>query len=191
MSGCIAIAEDDPIQQDVLSTTLESAGYTTLTFSNAESLIARLDSATQQPDLALLDIGLPGMSGLAAADWIQNNTAVPCIVITGDDQAASVEQAISAGAFAYIVKPLDADHLMPQIRTVMARHAEQRQLQSRRTQLELALQTDRGVSVAIGILMHALQIDEAAAFERLRAKARASRTPIATLAQAIVERRTP
>jgi two-component system, response regulator PdtaR len=191
MSACIAIAEDDPIQQDVLSTTLESAGYTTLVFSNAESLIARLDSRAPQPDLALLDIGLPGMSGLAAADWIQNNTAIPCIVITGDDQATSVEQAISAGAFSYIVKPLDAEQLMPQIRTVMARHAERQRLQSQREQLELALQTDRSVSLAIGILMHALQIDENAAFERLRAEARANRKPITALAQAIVARRAP
>ncbi|GAB4058283.1 ANTAR domain-containing response regulator [Uliginosibacterium sediminicola] len=178
-SESILVVEDDAIMQDILCTTLSQAGWRCISAYKAEEALDKLNA---EPDIALLliDLGLPGMSGLELAAAVQKKYKLPFIVLTVDDEDGKVSDAIKAGAMSYLTKPFDTAQLPPIVRTTLARHKDVRQLES-------ALQADRSVSVAIGILMHSKAMSEQSAFNHLRQEARAKRQALGGVAQKIIK----
>jgi two-component system, response regulator PdtaR len=179
----ILVVEDDPIMQDILCTTLSQAGWHCLSSFSAEDALDKL-SADPGICLLLIDLGLPGMSGLELAAAMQKQHKLPFIVLTADDEDSKIADAIKAGAMSYLTKPLDTAQLPPIVLTTLARHKDVRQL-------ETALQANRSVSVAVGILMQRQAMSEQSAFNHLRQQARAKRQALDGMAQKIIKEFSP
>lgn len=121
----IMLIEDSPAYRKVITRTLDSESDINLTsqFGTAEIALRNLGkaNATDSPDLILLDLNLPGMSGLEALPWIQKYTPdTKVIVLTQSDQEADIVAAISQGASGYMLKSNTLDQLTDGIRNVMS-----------------------------------------------------------------------
>lgn len=106
--GSILFVDDDPFFRDLASSTLDEAGHRVQLAENGEQALALL--ARQPFDLVVLDLALPGKSGFEVLEEIRTTlqkTDVPVIVITGNDDAASVERAFEIGATSFLAKPLN------------------------------------------------------------------------------------
>ena len=174
----ILLVDDDPILLDYLATVLRHAGHHPIpAASGAEALqrVAEHESAEPPIALALLDINMPGMSGLDLARRLKDYTQVPFMFLSSVDDAQTARQAASHGAVGYLVKPVDAQHLLPALEAALARADEILQLRRTEANLNAALAAGRETSLAVGLLMARFQTDRDTAFEVLRDHARSNR----------------
>lgn len=124
MSKRILIVDDDALMRKSLAITLGQQGYTTMSAESAEA--ALLLVRTTQPDLILLDIGLPGMDGLEALRTIRQQLAnIPVIFVTARRRELDEIVGLELGADDYITKPFDLDVLMAHIKAVLRRQTLQ------------------------------------------------------------------
>lgn len=183
-SATLLLADDDAPSLRLLSLCLKSAGYATIeTRSGQEAVQLAIE---KQPDLAILDINMPGMNGTEAARLIRRETDVPFIFLSAHDESAIVRQAVEEGALGYLVKPIELPRIVPTVQTALSRANELHRLRESEANLATALSVGRETSIAIGLIMERYRLDQNAAFEALRAKARAQRRKIADLAEEIV-----
>jgi response regulator NasT len=187
----ILLVDDDTLLLDYIATVLQHAGYDTIgAASAAEALqrIAEREAAHQAPGfaLALLDITMPGMSGLDLARRLKDHTDVPFMFLSSVDDADTARQAASHGAVGFVVKPVDAARLLPAFESGLARADEIRQLRRTEANLNAALAAGRETSLAVGLLIARYQTDRDVAFEVLRDHARAQRRKINEVAEQIV-----
>jgi response regulator NasT len=187
----ILLVDDDTLLLDYLATVLQQAGYDTVgAASAAEALqrIAERDAAYQEHGfaLALLDITMPGMSGLDLARRLKDHTEVPFMFLSSVDDAETARQAASHGALGFVVKPVEAVRLLPAFEAALARADEIRQLRRTEANLNAALAAGRETSLAVGLLMARYQTDRNTAFEVLRDHARAGRRKVNEVAEQIV-----
>ncbi|WP_426209950.1 ANTAR domain-containing response regulator [Massilia sp. TWP1-3-3] len=180
----ILVVDDDPLLLTFLTEVIGYAGYDTVTASCAEEALAVI--ATGEPDLALLDITMPGMSGLELAARLKADTSVPFMFLSAVDDSESARQAAAHGAVGYLVKPVDAARLMPAFEAGLARADDIRQLRRTEVNLNAALVAGRETSVAVGLLMGKFQTDRNTAFEVLRDHARSSRRKINEVADQLL-----
>lgn len=184
-SATILIAEDEPASRRLLATCLRQAGYQTLEAASGEEAL-RL-AAEKSPDLAILDIMMPGMKGTEAAERLRRDTGVPFIFLSALDESDIVQQAVEAGALGYLVKPLNVPQLAPAIRAALERAEELRRLRAAESNLAAALAVGRSTSIAIGILMERHGLSQQQAFDLLKSSARASRRKVVELADQLVQ----
>jgi response regulator NasT len=187
----ILLVDDDTLLLDYLATVLQQAGYDTVgAASAAEALqrIAERDAAYQEHGfaLALLDITMPGMSGLDLARRLKDHTEVPFMFLSSVDDAETARQAASHGALGFVVKPVEAGRLLPAFEAALARADDIRQLRRTEANLNAALAAGRETSLAVGLLMARYQTDRNTAFEVLRDHARAGRRKVNEVAEQIV-----
>jgi two-component system, response regulator PdtaR len=124
----ILIADDETIIRLDLRGLLEAAGYEV---REARDGAEAVDLAQAwNPDLAVLDARMPGLDGIEAARRINANRPVPVILLTAYSDRGTIERAIGAGIFAYLVKPFSESDLVPAIELAWGRHADW--LESRR-----------------------------------------------------------
>ena len=180
----ILIVDDDPLLLAFLAEVIGHAGYDTVSASSAEEALSVV--AAGEPDLALLDITMPGMSGLDLAARLKANTSVPFMFLSAVDDAESARQAAAYGAVGYLVKPVDAARLMPAFEAGVARADDIRQLRRTEVNLNAALAAGRETSLAVGLLMCKFQTDRNTAFEVLRDHARSSRRKINEVADQLL-----
>lgn len=180
----ILIVEDDPLVLAMLAEGLEMSGYAVATAVSGENALALFD--TIQPDLVVMDICLPGMSGIETVRQLREKSDLPVIFLTALNQDEATHEAIRAGAHIYVVKPISLKQLVPMIETALARAADLRKLRESGDNLVTALRQSRDVSIAIGILIERHNISGEEAFERLRKHARSTRRRIAELAAGII-----
>lgn len=119
MSKHILLVDDDDLLRRSLEFTLNQAGYRTSQAASAEEGIALLRE--EQPDLVLLDIGLPGMDGLEALRRMQKERQVPVIFLTARRRELDEVLGLELGAEDYIVKPFNEDVLLARIRAALRR----------------------------------------------------------------------
>ena len=181
----ILIVEDDDIVLEILTDGLIQAGMRAIGVHSAEEALEHL-SHDAGVRLAILDITLPGMSGLDLARLLRERDAISFIMLSAHDDDDLVERAVADGALCYLVKPVDLRKLVPVVRAALARDRDLRQLQESGRKLEDALHADRAVSVAIGMLMARERIDERTAFNMLRADARSRRVKLAEHARRVI-----
>ena len=159
----IVIAEDEAIIRLDLKETLEEEGYEVVGETGrgdeAVELVKEL-----HPDLAILDIKMPGMDGLAAAREITGERRAAVLILTAFSQRDLIEQARDAGALAYLVKPFQKSDLLPAIEVALGRFAEMQALEAEVEGLEEQLETRRVVDRAKGLLMDSGELPEADAF---------------------------
>ncbi len=163
----VLIAEDEAIIRLDLKEILEELGY--LVVGEAWDGEAALELAkTLDPDLAILDIKMPGMNGIEVARAITSAGICPVVMLTAYSQKSLIGEAIKAGAMAYLVKPFDKSDLLPAIEVARSRFAEMRELEDQVKNLEDRLETRKLVEQAKGMLMQKLGLGEAGAFRQLQ-----------------------
>lgn len=180
----ILIVDDDPHLLQFLTEVIGHAGYDTVTAGSGEEALQVV--AKGEPDMALLDITMPGMSGLELAGKLKESTSVPFMFLSAVGDSESARQAAAHGAVGYLVKPVDAARLMPAFEAGLARADDIRQLRRTETNLNAALAAGRETSLAVGLLMGKFQTDRNTAFEVLRDHARSSRRKINEVADQLL-----
>ncbi len=180
----ILIVDDDALLLQFLAEVLGHAGYDTVSATSAAEAIRQIEQ--REPDLALLDITMPGMSGLELARHLHENTSVPFMFLSATGDIETGKQAATYGAVGFVVKPVDAVHLMPAFEAGLARADEIRQLRRTEVNLNAALAAGRETSLAVGLLMGRFQSDRNTAFEVLRDHARSSRRKINEVADQLL-----
>jgi DNA-binding response OmpR family regulator len=123
MAKHILVVDDDALLRRSLSLQLEQAGYRTSTAASAEDALALIKR--DQPDLILLDVGLPGMDGLEALRQIQQEDDIPVIFVTARRRELDTILGLELGADGYITKPFNPDVLLAHIKSVLRRSARQ------------------------------------------------------------------
>jgi len=180
----LLLADDDRLILATLGQGLRTAGYAVTAVDSAQEALASAEQA--RFDLALLDIRMPGMSGIEAANQLRDRHGIDSLFLTAYGDEATVAQAVQGGALGYLVKPVDLHQLVPAVQAALARARDLKALQNVRIQLEHALAGGRLVSVAIGLLMERQRLGRDAAFQLLRNDARKQSRRIEDLAQELV-----
>ena len=180
----ILIVDDDPHLRQFLTEVIGHAGYETLTAGSGEEALQLISKG--EPDMALLDITMPGMTGLELASRLKESTTVPFMFLSAVEDSESARQAAAHGAVGYLVKPVDAARLMPAFEAGLARADDIRQLRRTEANLNAALAAGRETSLAVGLLMGRFQTDRNTAFEVLRDHARSSRRKINEVADQLL-----
>lgn len=182
---CILVMDDDEDTRAILEAGLNQSGYKVITTSCAdEALNACL---AHKPDLAILDIFLPGESGIDVAVRIRNETGVPFLFLSASDERNIVQQAVSAGALGYLVKPIDIFQLVPAVEAALVRATDIQALRDAQDNLSRAISDGRSTSIAVGLIMERFRVSEDEAFNVLRTQARSQQRKIADLAEEIVD----
>ena len=180
----ILIVDDDPLLLQFLTEVIGHAGYETVAATSGEQALLLI--AEREPDMALLDITMPGMTGLELARHLKEHTTVPFMFLSAIGDSESSRQAAANGAVGYLVKPVDAERLMPAFEAGLARADDIRQLRRTEHNLNAALAAGRETSLAVGLLMCKFQTDRNTAFEVLRDHARSSRRKINEVADQLL-----
>lgn len=123
MAKHILVVDDDALMRRSLSLQLEQAGYRASTAASAEDALALLKR--DQPDLILLDVGLPGMDGLDALKRFQQDDNIPVIFVTARRRELDTILGLELGADGYITKPFNPDVLLAHIKSVLRRSSRQ------------------------------------------------------------------
>ncbi len=189
----VVIAEDEAIIRLDLKEILEAEGYDVVGETGrgdeAVELVQRL-----QPDLAILDVKMPGIDGIEAARRITAEQKVAVLILTAFSQRNLIEDARDAGVVAYLVKPFQRGELVPAIEVAVARFEEYRAIEEEHARLskevsslEDKLETRRVVDKAKGVLMDHHGMGEAEAFRFIQRKAMDRRTPMSAVAQEVIE----
>jgi response regulator NasT len=180
----LLVVDDDRLILATLASGLRGSGYEVADASSLDQAIAVLERFS--PDLALLDIRMGQAGGFELARWLQRHGEIPFMFLSayGDDD--TVNEATELGAVGFVVKPVDIAQLVPAIEAALARAADLSRLRSTGRQLEQALDQQRGISVAVGILMERHRLTREQAQARLRECTRAQRRKMSELAQAII-----
>jgi len=182
----IVIAEDEALIRLDLKETLEAEGYEVV------GAVGRGDEAVElvkelHPDLAILDIKMPGMDGIAAAREITRSRRAAVLILTAFSQRDLVEQARDAGAFYYLVKPFQTSDLIPAIEVALGRFADMRAMEAEVEGTKERLETQRVVGRAKGLLMDRDKMPESEAFSFIQKTAMQHRTKMRTVAQQIID----
>jgi AmiR/NasT family two-component response regulator len=181
----VLIAEDEALIRLDLKEMLEEEGYVVV--AEVGDGQAAVDQAQQlRPDLVILDVQMPVLDGIAAAEQIAAARIAPVIVLTAFSQRELVERARDAGAMAYLVKPFSKNDLVPAIEVAVGRFQEMHALDAEVTDLKERLEARKVVEQAKGRLMAERGISEAEAFRWIQRTAMKERTSMKALAQAIL-----
>ena len=182
----VVIAEDEAIVRLDLKETLEEEGYEVVGETGrgdeAVELVDRL-----KPDLAILDIKMPGKDGLEAAREIAGPRKAAVLILTAFSQRDLIEQARDAGALAYLVKPFQRSELIPAIEVAIGRFREMKALAEQAQTLEEQLETRKIVDRAKGKLMDEFSLNENAAFGFIQKRAMSERVTMRAISQRVID----
>jgi two-component system, response regulator PdtaR len=186
MAVRVVIAEDEAVIRLDLKEILEEEGYEVV------GETGRGDEAVELvrqhgPDLAILDIRMPGMDGLAAAREIAGERRAAVLILTAFSQRNLIEEARDAGALAYLVKPFQTSELIPAIEVALGRFHELQTLENENRSLEDQLETRRVVDRAKGMLMDVHGLREGESFRFIQQTAMRERQTMKAVARRIIE----
>jgi AmiR/NasT family two-component response regulator len=180
----ILIAEDESLIRLGLRRILEESGYQVVAAPDGR---AALKLARQtRPDLAILDIKMPGLNGLDVARQIYAQRTLPIVLLTAYGDRELVEQAADLPIMAYLMKPVNEQELLAMLRVVTARFEEQQQVLQHAVELEEQLATRKLIERAKGVLMQQESISEEDAYRRIQSQARQERRSMRHVAEAIL-----
>jgi two-component system, response regulator PdtaR len=182
----VVIAEDEAIIRLDLKELLEEEGYEVVGETGRGDEAVEL-ARTLNPDLAILDIKMPGLDGLSAARHIAGERLAAVLILTAFSQRDLVEQARDAGAMSYIVKPFQKSDLIPAIEVALGRHAELTSLESEVGDLAERLEARKIIDRAKGILMDRFGRNEQEAWRFLQTEAMNRRCKVHEVAKLVVD----
>ena len=181
----IVVAEDEAIIRLDLAEMLVESGYQVVgQASNGEQAVEL--TREHRPDLVIMDVKMPVLDGISAAEEIGKERIAPVIMLTAFSQKELVERARDAGVMAYIVKPFTRDDLGPAIDIARSRWTELTALEREVTDLGERLETRKAVDRAKGVLMQQLKLSEAEAFRWIQKTAMDRRLGMREVAEAVI-----
>ena len=182
----VLVAEDEALIRFDLVELLNDEGYEVV--GQAGDGEAAVEMARElEPDRVVMDVKMPKMDGIAAAEIIASERIAPVVMLTAFSQRDLVEQARQAGAMAYVVKPFDASDVVPAIEIAMARYAEIRALDDEIEDLEERLASRKTIDQAKGILQESLGLTEPEAFRWIQKTAMDLRKSMREVAEGVID----
>lgn len=182
----IQVVEDEAlIRMDLVEMLAEAGHLVVAEVADGEQAVAAAREHT--PDLVLMDIKLPKLDGISAAEQIAGAHLAPVILLTAFSDEQLVERARDAGVMAYVVKPFTMDDLRPAIAVARARWSERMTLEAEVADLGDRLETRKRLDRAKGILMKQLGVDEPGAFRWLQKTAMDRRLGMREVADAVID----
>lgn len=181
----VVIAEDEAIVRLDLREILEEEGYEVVGETGRGDEAVKLVGELS-PDLAILDIKMPGQDGLAAAREITAEHRAAVLILTAFSQRNLIEEARDAGVLAYLIKPFQRSELVPAIEVALARFNEMKALRAEVDNLEEQLVTRRALDRAKGILMDECAMKEGDAFTFIQQRAMQERAKMKAIAERVI-----
>jgi response regulator NasT len=183
MTTRILVGEDEALIRMDLVEMLAEAGYEVVAqaTNGAEAIeLAEL----HKPDLAILDVAMPVLDGISAAEKIIS--IAPVLMLTAFSQRELIDRARDAGVMAYVVKPFTISDLVPAIEIAISRHTQMRSLADEVADLHDRLETRKIIDRAKGVLMKALNLSEPEAFSWIQRAAMDRRLTMKDVANAVL-----
>ena len=181
----VIIADDESLIRMDLREMLTQLGY--LVVGEAGDGQSAVHLARElKPDVVIMDIKMPDMDGIEAAQVLTQERISPVLLLTAYSQRELIDRAREAGVAGYLVKPFRESDLAPAIEVALARFAEFRELEKEVGNLQEALETRKSVDRAKGILMDTQGLTEADAFRKIQKMSMNTRKPMKEVAEAII-----
>ncbi|UPK77166.1 response regulator [Nocardioidaceae bacterium SCSIO 66511] len=182
----VVIAEDEALIRLDLAEMLSEEGYDVVgQAADGEQAVQLAEDV--RPDLVVMDIKMPKLDGIAAAERIASQRIAPVVMLTAFSQRELVERARDAGAMAYLVKPFSKTDLVPAIEMAVSRYVELNQLEDEVHDLTERLETRKLVDRAKGVLQESLTLTEPEAFRWIQKTAMDLRLSMKAVAQGVVD----
>ena len=182
----VVVAEDEVLIRMDLAEMLGEEGYHVV--GQAGDGATAVDLAERlRPDLVILDVKMPVLDGIAAAEQIAGQRIAPVVILTAFSQRELVERARDAGAMAYLVKPFTKEQLVPAVELAMSRFNELAALEAEVADLTDRLETRKAVERAKSLLMGQLSLSEPEAFRWIQKTAMDLRLSMRQVADGVVE----
>ena len=182
----LVIADDESLIRMNLKETLVGLGY--LVVGEAPDGVSAINLARElRPDLVVMDIKMPKLDGIQAAEVLTQERIAPVLLLTAYSDRALVDRAKESGVVAYLVKPFREADLLPALEVAMARFAELRAMDKQIGDLKESIETRKVVERAKGIFMRRFNLDEPEAHKRLQQESQKRRIGIGELAKKIIE----
>jgi two-component system, response regulator PdtaR len=180
------IAEDEALIRMDLAEMLGEEGYDVVgQAADGEQAVALAEEL--RPDLVILDVKMPRLDGIAAAERIASQRIAPVVILTAFSQRELVERARDAGAMAYLVKPFSRSDLVPAIEMAVSRFTELHELEREVADLSERLETRKAVDRAKGVLQKDLGLSEPEAFRWIQKTAMDLRLSMRQVADGVVQ----
>ncbi len=181
----MVIAEDEALIRMDLAEMLAEEGYDVVGQAGDGEAAVRL-AEDHRPDLVVLDVKMPRLDGISAAQRIAAGRVAPVVILTAFSQRELVERARDAGAMAYLVKPFTKEDLVPAIEMAVSRFTELRLLEAEVADLAEQLETRKVVERAKSILQHQLGLSEPEAFRWVQKTAMDLRRSMREVAEGVI-----
>jgi response regulator NasT len=181
----VVIAEDEALIRLDLKEMLEEEGYSVVAEAGDGETAVKLVEE-HKPDLVILDVKMPVLDGITAAERIAEARIAPVLMLTAFSQRELVERARDAGAMAYLVKPFSKSDLTPAIEMAVSRYAELRALESEVVDLQQRLETRKAVDRAKGVLQTDFGMTEPQAFRWIQKTSMDRRLTMREVAETII-----
>lgn len=182
----VVIAEDEALIRLDLKEMLEEEGYTVVGEAGDGETAIEL-AREHKPDLVILDVKMPVMDGISAAEKIAEESIAPVLMLTAFSQRDLVERARDAGAMAYLVKPFSKSDVVPAIEMAVSRFTELKALEQEVADLTQRLETRKLVDRAKSILQTEYGLSEPAAFRWIQKTSMDRRLSMQQVAEAVIE----
>ncbi len=176
----ILVADDNSEDLELLTLAMKAAGYEVLQAHDGDE--AERLALEHQPDLTILDLRMPLKDGFEVATRLRE-ADLPFIALSSYGEEEMVERATDAGSLAYLVKPLQADQLVPAVQAALRRAEDMRHMKESMEQMDKALSQSREISMVVGIIMERCSFTAIQAFDAMRDEARSQRRKIAEVAR--------
>lgn len=180
------VAEDEALIRMDIVETLREGGYDVVgEGANGEEAIAL--ATEHKPDVVVMDVKMPVMDGITAAEQIAKARLAPVVLLTAFSQTELVERARDAGAMAYVVKPFTPADLLPAVEIAASRFAEIRALENEIADITERMETRKRVERAKGLLMEKMQLNEPEAFRWIQKTSMDRRLTMREVAEAVID----
>ncbi len=182
----VVIAEDEALIRLDLKEMLEEEGYSVVAeAADGETAVDKVTAL--QPDLAILDVKMPILDGISAAERIAADRIAPVVILTAFSQRELVERARDAGAMAYLVKPFTKADLVPAIEMAVSRYTEIKALDEEVNTLKDRLEVRKLLDRAKGLLQSEHGMTEPQAFRWIQKTSMDRRLTMRKVAEAVIE----
>lgn len=182
----VVIAEDEALIRLDLKEMLEEEGYSVVGEAGDGETAVSL-ARDLRPDLVILDVKMPKLDGISAAEQIAEESIAPVLMLTAFSQRDLVERARDAGAMAYLVKPFSKSDVVPAIEMAVSRFTELRTLEQEVADLTQRLETRKLVDRAKSVLLTEYGLSEPAAFRWIQKTSMDRRLSMREVAEAVIE----
>nr|WP_234998745.1 response regulator [Demequina sp. NBRC 110057] len=180
------VAEDEALIRMDIVETLREGGYDVVgEGANGEEGFALAQE--HKPDVVVMDIKMPVMDGITAAELIARERLAPVVLLTAFSQTELVERARDAGAMAYVVKPFTPADLLPAVEIAASRFTEIRALESEIADITERMETRKKVERAKGLLMEKMKLNEPESFRWIQKTSMDRRLTMKEVAEAVIE----